>query len=175
MLRIPPRFCLIAGTILVGYAAVIYGIPYLLFEAPFSTIDATDTLKQRLSPEYTQVLDIRYSEGSPKLSRDGPNGTVIGYIPDAEKRQKLLQSQPFTSCPARCSSWQPYNTLEKKLPLLGLEQDIPANIRENFQAAIGKDSRCIVRYHPTPQSLSDTEIFCVSPSTGAFVYDYNEM
>lgn len=175
MLRTPSRLCLIGGAVLVGYTAVIYGIPYLLFKAPFSTIDATDTLKQRISAEYTKALDIRYSEGSPKLSRDGPNGVVIGHIPDAKKRQKLLQSQPFTSCPAQCSAWQPYNTLEKKLPLLGFEEDIPADFRGNFRAATGADSECVVRNRPMPQSSSDTEVFCISPKTGAFVYNYNEM
>ena len=107
------RKIIIVGVLLITYSAVTYGLPYLLLDAPFARVNATETLKQRFSREYTQSLDVKYSKGSPQLSRESPSGTVLGYVTDTKTRQKLLQAQPFIDCSGGCSSWQPYSEYDK--------------------------------------------------------------
>ena len=172
MLRFTLRVIFVIVTGLIGSGVIIYGIPYVLLTSPFFAVDATSTLKQSLSNEHTQALDIRHSQGSPKFSRDGPSGGVIGYISDAEKRHKLLATQPFADCSGGCSSWQSYSELDndEASALLSGEKSLPSDLRSTLRMATGKDSKCIARYHPGPHS----EVFCLSLSTGAFVYRYDE-
>ena len=112
------RKIIIVGVLLITYSAITYGLPYLLLDAPFARVNATETLKERFSREYTQSLDVKYSKGSPQLSRESPSGTVLGYVTDTKTRQKLLQAQPFADCSGGCSSWQPYSEYGKTSPLL---------------------------------------------------------
>ncbi|MEG8105136.1 MULTISPECIES: hypothetical protein [Actinomyces] len=172
MLRFILRTIFIIATGLIGSGIIIYGIPYVLLTSPFFAVDATSTLKQRLPNEHTRALDIRYSQGSPKFSRDGPSGSVIGYISDAEKRHKLLANQLFADCSGGCSSWQSYSELDndEASALQSDEKSLPSGLRSTLRMATGKDSHCIARYHPGPHS----EVFCLSLSTGAFVYGYDE-
>lgn len=139
------------------------------FDAPFARVNATETLKQRFSREYTQSLDVKYSKGSPQLSRESPSGTVLGYVTDTKTRQKLLQAQPFADCSGGCSSWQPYSEYGKTSPLLSIEQNSSPDSRNILRAATGEGSQCVARYRPE----SHGDIFCLSPSTGAFAYRYD--
>ena len=157
------RKIIIVGVLLMTYSAVTYGLPYLLFDAPFARVNATETLKQRFS------LDVKYSKGSPQLSRESPSGTVLGYVTDTKTRQKLLQAQPFIDCSGGCSSWQPYSEYGKISPLLSIEQNSSPDSRNILRTATGEGGQCVARYHPE----SHGDIFCLSPSTGAFAYGYD--
>ena len=163
------RKIIIVGVLLMTYGAITYGLPYLLLDAPFARVNATETLKQRFSREYTQSLDVKYSKGSPQLSRESPSGTVLGYVTDTKIRQKLLQAQPFADCSGGCSSWQSYSEYGKISPLLSIEQNSSPDSRNILRAATGEGGQCVARYHPE----SHGEIFCLSPSTGAFAYRYD--
>ena len=169
MRRPTRRKVIIVGVLLMTYSAITYGLPYLLLDAPFARVNATETLKQRFSREYTQSLDVKYSKGSPQLSRESPSGTVLGYVTDMKTRQKLLQAQPFADCSGGCSSWQPYSEYGKTSPLLSIEQNSSPDSRNILRAATGGGGQCVARYHPD----SHGEIFCLSPSTGAFAYRYD--
>lgn len=169
MRRSTRRKIIIVGVLLITYSAITYGLPYLLLDAPFARVNATETLKERFSREYTQSLDVKYSKGSPQLSRESPSGTVLGYVTDTKTRQKLLQAQPFADCSGGCSSWQPYSEYGKTSPLLGIEQNLPPDSHNILRTATGGGGQCVARYHPD----SHGEIFCLSPSTGAFAYRYD--
>lgn len=170
MRRSTRRKIIIVGVLLMTYSAITYGLPYLLLDAPFARVNATETLKQRFSREYTQSLDVKYSKGwSPQLSRESPSGTVLGYVTDTKTRQKLLQAQPFADCSGGCSSWQPYSEYGNISPLLSIGQNSSPDSRNILRTATGEGGQCVARYHPE----SHGDIFCLSPSTGAFAYGYD--
>ena len=169
MRRPTRRKVIIVGVLLMTYSAITYGLPYLLLDAPFARVNATETLKQRFSREYTQSLDVKYSKGSPQLSRESPSGTVLGYVTDTKTRQKLLQAQPFADCSGGCSSWQSYSEYGKISPLLTIGQKTSPDSRNNLRPATREGGQSDARYHPK----SHGDIFCLSPSTGAFAYGYD--
>lgn len=153
MRRSTRRKIIIVGVLLVTYSAITYGLPYLIFDAPFARVNATETLKERFSRKYTQSLDVKYSKGSPQLSRESPSGTVLGYVTDTKIRQKLLQAQPFADCSGGCSSWQPYSEYGNISPLLSIEQNSSPDSRNILRAATGEGGQCVARYHPKSRTV----------------------
>lgn len=95
MRRSTRRKIIIVGVLLITYSAITYGLPYLLLDAPFARVNATETLKERFSREYTQSLDVKYSKGSPQLSRESPSGTVLGLRHRHEDTPEAAPSSTF--------------------------------------------------------------------------------
>lgn len=138
--------------------------------------NATKELSQRVKSEATQSLDITLSRGE-FINIDGPGGIVIGTITDAAARQRLLASQPFRDCKFGCTGWMAYSQLERTLPLEPSEH-VSGTAYTLLNSATTPDSSCIIRFHylgqtlPDKHSSPDLDIICLSPKTGAFVYEF---
>lgn len=161
------RKVIIVGVLLMTYSAITYGLPYLLL------MHRSHGLMQlrRLSSAFLASIRNRSMSNiaKPQLSRESPSGTVLGYVTDTKTRQKLLQAQPFADCSGGCSLWQPYSEYGKTSPLLSIEQNSSPDSRNVLRAATGEGGQCVARYRPE----SHGDIFCLSPSTGAFAYGYD--
>ena len=138
--------------------------------------NATKELAQRVKSEATQPLDIALSRGE-FINIDGPGGIVIGTITDHAARQRLLASQPFRDCKFGCTGWMAYSRLGSTLPLDSSEH-ISGHAHTLLSSATTPDSSCIIRFHHLGQTLldkhssPDLDIICLSPKTGAFVYEF---
>ena len=79
MRRSTRRKIIIVGVLLITYSAITYGLPYLLLDAPFARVNATETLKERFSREYTQSLDVKYSKTSAQPRKPKRHSTWLRH------------------------------------------------------------------------------------------------
>ena len=104
---------------------------------------------------------------------------VIGTITDKATRDRLLSIQPFTDCPHGCSGWYHYGdnlphheSVFRDTAILGNHTIPPKKFSDQARAAISSDNRCVARYSSSHRT---NDVFCFSPSSGAFVYEFAEM
>jgi hypothetical protein len=144
----------------------------------------TTIFYDRFDHEAIRHMDVSYQSGYIISGWDSSkSGLVIGTISDKKTRDRLLTMQPFTDCPYGCSGW--YHDKDRKSRshedeyysgLIG-SRDIPRNYRTQFDAATTGDSHCVKRYvkRGVSNDAISSDVFCFSPKSGAFVYQFAEV
>lgn len=157
---------------------VVVAIGWWLYEGTIGSFTTT-IFYGRFDHDAIRHMDVSYQSGYAIDGWDGNNGMVIGTITDKATRDRLLSIQPFTDCPHGCSGWYHYGdnlphheSVFRDTAILGNHTIPPKKFRDQARAAISSDNRCVARYSSSHRT---NDVFCFSPSSGAFVYEFAEM
>lgn len=169
------------------WLAPVFGV--VLFAAYATAASDTQVrMHQTVNGQSTAKVSVVYS--SPGRSWDRSSGIVVGVITDQAQRDRVLSQQPFDSCPAGCTDWQPVQQLDyASSSLIKPTSFYPPQLSPGAVAAphvlqaLTDDSnlRCATRYspkdNPTPEEARQAtgrDVYCLSPDSGGLVYGFLE-
>lgn len=153
--------------------------------------NSASIFKQRVQPQVVSGVSIIYNSGYSRHSVFGErSGTLVGRVGNQGDRDRLLSEVPFRDCSTKCSTWQPFASMEKRVSgHLARHGSLPFSLFNSpgrsiaphiMRAATDNNSRCAVRYTSKPHGnsasnsneMTESDVICISPETGAFVYSF---